>query len=43
VIVGRVRKTQPAGYLKQVAKIDPGNVPHRIFTYEFPKELMGDS
>lgn len=26
------------GYLRQVAKIDPGNVPHSIFTYEFPRE-----
>jgi carbonic anhydrase len=30
------------GYLKQIAKVDPGNVPHDIFEYEFPKELMGD-
>lgn len=30
------------GYLKQIAKIDPGNVPHEIFEYEFPKELMSD-
>ncbi|MBK7950759.1 MAG: carbonate dehydratase [Deltaproteobacteria bacterium] len=26
------------GYLKQVAKVDPGNVPHAIFTYEFTRE-----
>ncbi len=30
------------GYLKQIAKVDPGNVPHDIFEYDFPKELMGD-
>lgn len=30
------------GYLKQIAKIDPGNVPHDIFIYEFPNELMSD-
>jgi carbonic anhydrase len=25
------------GFLKQIAKVDPGNVPHEIFAYEFPK------
>lgn len=26
------------GYLTDVAKIDPGNLPHNIFVYEFPDE-----
>ena len=26
------------GYLNDVAKIDPGNLPHNIFFYEFPDE-----
>jgi carbonic anhydrase len=26
------------GYLKQVAKVDPGNLPHDIFVYDFPDE-----
>jgi len=26
------------GHLKQIAKIDPGHVPHEIFTYEFDRE-----
>jgi carbonic anhydrase len=30
------------GYLKQIAKIDPGNVPHEIFMYEFPNEPRSD-
>jgi hypothetical protein len=24
------------GYLKNIAKVDPGNLPHDIFVYEFP-------
>ncbi|MEZ4334869.1 MAG: carbonate dehydratase [Myxococcota bacterium] len=31
------------GYLKQITKIDPGNLPHEIFVYEFSKELLGDN
>lgn len=27
-----------SGYLKQIAKIDPGQLPHEIYTYEFPDE-----
>ncbi len=30
------------GYLKQISKIDPGDLPDDIFIYEFPKELMSD-
>lgn len=30
------------GYLEQVAKVDPGNMPDDIFVYEFPNELLGD-
>ena len=26
------------GYLKQIAKLDPGQLPHNIFVYEFPDE-----
>jgi carbonic anhydrase len=26
------------GHLKQIAKIDPGMLPHDIFIYEFPEE-----
>lgn len=26
------------GYLHDIAKIDPGNLPHNIFVYEFPDE-----
>ena len=26
------------GYLKQIAKVDPGHLPHDIFVYEFPDE-----
>ena len=31
------------GNLKQVAKVDPGNLPHDIFVYEFSKEQLGES
>ena len=27
-----------SGLLNQIAKVDPGNLPHNIFTYEFPDE-----
>ncbi len=30
------------GYLKQMSKIDPGNLPEDIFVYEFPNENLGD-
>jgi carbonic anhydrase len=26
------------GYIKQIAKIDPGNLPHDIYVYEFPDD-----
>lgn len=31
-----------SGYLEQVAKVDPGQLPHDIFVYEFPDEGPGD-
>lgn len=31
------------GNLKQVAKVDPGNLPHDIFVYEFSKDQLGGS
>jgi carbonic anhydrase len=30
------------GYLKQVAKVDPGQLPHDIFVYEFPDDGLGE-
>ena len=32
-----------SGNLKQVAKVDPGNLPHDIFVYEFSKDQLGES
>jgi carbonic anhydrase len=26
------------GFINQIAKVDPGNLPHNIFVYEFPDE-----
>ena len=31
------------GNLKQVAKVDAGNLPHDIFVYEFSKDQLGES
>jgi carbonic anhydrase len=29
------------GHLKDIAKVDPGNLPHNIFVYEFPSDERG--